>query len=80
MFGSDHIRLYWVAGHSRILGNGTADTLARLGSFARGGLLVGPDTPIFHLCGSHRGMGQRGRVETLGERIGVMFLNVYGLL
>ena len=42
-FGPDRIRLCWVPCHSGILGNKTANTLARLGSLSEGELIVGPD-------------------------------------
>ena len=47
-FGPDRIRLCRVPGYSGILGNETADVLARLGSLSGRDLVVGPDPPNPH--------------------------------
>ena len=71
-FAPDRIRLSWVPGHSKILGNETPDALARLGAFSEGDLKVSLDPPICHLYGLINGW-VRGEEQ---RRWG----NVYGLL
>ena len=61
-FGSDRIRLHWAQGQSGILGNETADAVARLGSLSGGDLVVVSDP----LRGS-RGVGGTDRVVVFSD-------------